>query len=53
MGKEESTYPPASEKNSEIKTPPKMQRLHFYSCNTSSFIKHPGVGQNFVKKWIK
>jgi hypothetical protein len=31
-----------------IKTSPKMQRLCFHSCNTSSIVKHPGIGQNFV-----
>jgi hypothetical protein len=36
-----------------IKTPTKIKRPYFYSCNTNSIVKHPGRGQNFVKKWIK
>jgi hypothetical protein len=33
-------------------TPTKMQRLYFFSCNTSPSVKHLGLGQNFLKEWI-
>ena len=34
-------------------TPTKMQRLYLHSCNTSSIVKHPGLGQKFLNEWIK